>query len=43
MEWRRRLAAIEEAYDVQLSPFEKSPHLWRQAMRRPRQTTIAHL
>jgi hypothetical protein len=31
MEWRRKLAAVEEAYDVQLSPYEKSPHFWRQA------------
>ena len=31
MEWRRGLAALEEAYDARLTPYEKSPHLWRQA------------
>ena len=33
MEWRQRLSLVEEAYDAQLTPYEKSPHFWRQAAR----------
>ena len=33
LNWRRRLAEIEEKYDVMLTPFEKNLEFWRQLWR----------
>ncbi|EKX48180.1 hypothetical protein GUITHDRAFT_106255 [Guillardia theta CCMP2712] len=33
MKWRKHLAALEDVYDVILTPFEKNPNYWRQVRR----------